>query len=95
MAEIDIAHLKIQNVDVVIAFLNSSFDQKSQSEQNEVKAALQVCSHNAGLVGNVVLVWKDAFGRFKFLAPPNQHAYFRTADYPHLYMQINRRLTCG
>jgi hypothetical protein len=94
MAEIDVAHLRIQDVDVVIAFLGSSFDQRSQPEQNEVGAALQLCSRNAGLVGNVVLVWKDAVGRFKFLAPPNQQAYFKTADYRYLYAQINKRLTC-
>ena len=95
MEDFDVAHLRIQNVDVVIVFLNQTFDRKSQQEQNEVSNALQVCSQQAGLAGNVVLVWTDSLKRFKFLAPSNQHAFFRTADYRQLYAQINKRLTCG
>jgi hypothetical protein len=95
MTGIDVAHLRIQGVDVVIAFLDSSFDHKTQHEQNQVNSALQICSRNAGLAGNVVLVWQDAHGRFKSLAPPNQHAFFNTADYHQLYRQVNKRLTCG
>jgi hypothetical protein len=95
MAEFEIAHLKIKGVDVVIVFLASEFDHKSQRDQNQVRGALQLCSRNAGLAGNVVLVWQDASGRFKFLAPPNQHPFFQTADYFQLHSQINKRLTCG
>jgi hypothetical protein len=95
MASIEVAHLRIQGVDVVIAFLNSSFDYKSQREQNEVRASLQLCSRGAGLAGNVVIIWQDSYGKFKFIAPPNQHPYFKTADFHLLYRQINKRLTCG
>jgi hypothetical protein len=93
MADIDVAHLRIQGVDVVIAFLDSSFDHKTQSEQNEARAALQLCSRSAGLAGNVVLIWRDSSGRSRFIAPPNQHPFFRTADYSQLYRQINKRLS--
>ena len=92
---IDVAHLRIQGVDVVIAFLDSAFDHKTQHEQSQANAALQMCSRNAGLAGNVVLVWQDANGRFKFMAPINQHAFFKTADYHQLYCQRNKRLTWG
>lgn len=95
MAEFEVAHLKIQAVDVVICFLDSSFDHKGQQEQNRTQTALQVCSRSAGLAGNVVLVWQDSLGRFKFLAPPNQHPFFKTAEFHQLYRQINKRLTCG
>ena len=93
MADIDVAHLRIQGVDVVIAFLDSSFDRKTQSDQNEARMALQLRSRSAGLAGIVVLMWRDSFGRSKFIAPPNQHPFFRTADYGQLYRQINRRLS--
>ena len=62
MTDLDVAHLRIQGVDVVIAFLDSAFDHKSQNEQNQASAAIQSCSRSAGLAGNVVLVWQDAFG---------------------------------
>jgi len=95
MADLDVAHLKIQGVDVVIAFLDSAFNHKSQSQQNEVRVALQMRSRSAGLAGNVVLVWQDAFSRWMFMAPPNQHPYFSTADFNRLYRQINKRLSWG
>jgi hypothetical protein len=95
VAEFDVAHLRIQGVDVVICFLGSSFDHKSQQEQHQTQAALQMCSGSAGLAGNVVLVWQDSLERFKFLAPPNQHPFFKTADFHQLHRQINKRLTCG
>ena len=95
MADIDVAHLRIQGVDVVIAFLDSAFNHKSQSEQNELRSALQMCSRSAGLAGNVVLVWQDAFDRWMFMAPQNQQSYFSTADFIQLYRQINKRLSCG
>ena len=93
MADIDVAHLRIQGVDIVIAFLDSSFDRKTQREQNEARSALQLCSRSAGLAGNVVLMWRDPSGGVKFIAPPNQHPFFRTADYGQLYRQINKRLS--
>jgi hypothetical protein len=93
MADIDVAHLRIQGISVVIAFLDSSFDRKSQGDQNRAMAALQFASRSADLAGNVVLMWHDSSGRTKFMAPPNQHPFFRTADYGQLYRQINRRLS--
>ena len=93
MADIDVAHLRIQGVDVVIAFLDSSFDRKTQSDQNDVRLALQLRSRSAGLAGNVVLMWRESSGGCKFIAPPNQHPFFRTADYGQLYRQINKRLS--
>lgn len=95
MADFEVAHLRIQGVDVVIVFLGLDFDHKSTREQGEAQSVLQLCSKRAGLAGNVVLVWRDAFGKFKFLAPRNQHPYFSTADFPQLYRQVNKRLSCG
>lgn len=93
MDDINVAHLRIQGVDVVIAFLDSSFDRKTQSDQNNTRVALQLHSRSAGLAGNVVLIWRDSSGRCKFIAPPNQHPFFKTADYGQLYSQINKRLS--
>jgi len=95
MATFDVAHLKIQNVNVVIVFLGPAFEHQTQQQQGEFQAALQLCAANAGLAGNVVLVWQDSLQRIKFLAPPQQHAFFKTADYADLYSQVNKKLTCG
>ena len=69
MADFEVAHLRIRGVDVVIVFLGTDFNHKSNCGQAEVQAALHLCSDQAGLAGNVVLVWQDLFGRFKFRAP--------------------------
>ena len=95
METFQVAHLNVQNVNVIIIFLASTFEHKSPQEQSTIQAALQVGASSAGLAGNVVLVWLDQFGRMKFIAPPQQHPFFRTATYEQLYMQVNRTLTCN
>ena len=95
MAEFDVAHLRIQGVDVVIVFLSQAFDRESEREQGATESALQGCSRQAGLAGNVVLVWRGASGRLKFPAPLNEHPFFRTADFRQLYSQINKKLSCS
>ena len=49
----------------------------------------------AGLDGNIVVVWPDEFGRTRFLAPPEQHAFFQIVDYDQLRAQINGTLRCS
>jgi hypothetical protein len=95
MADFEVAHLKIQGVDVVIIFLGREFDHKAESEQAQIHQSLQVCSAQAGLRGNVVLIWEDVFGRPKFRAPQNQRAFFKTVNVAELYAQRNKRLTCN
>lgn len=95
MAVFEVAHLNVQNVNVVIVFLASDFEYQTDQQKSEVQNALQICAANAGLAGNVVLVWQDSLQRIKFLAPPQQHAFFRTVDYASLYSQVNKKLTCG
>jgi len=95
MKTFEVAHLNIQNVNVVITFVASAFEFKTPREQTAIQAALQASVTSAGLAGNVVLVWLDQFGRMKFLAPPQQHPFFRTVSYQELYSQVNRTLTCN
>jgi hypothetical protein len=95
METFEIAHLNIQSVNVIIVFVASAFECKAPREQDAIHSALQVAATSAGLAGNVVLVWLDHFGRMKFLAPPQQHPFFRTVSYEQLYSQANRTLTCN
>jgi hypothetical protein len=90
-----VAHLNIQNVNVIVIFLNSPFDSKTAQEKGEIQLALQVAAKKAGLAGNVVPVWRDQFGKTKFIAPKQQHPFFKSASYEQLYTQVNRTLTCG
>jgi hypothetical protein len=57
MVDFPVAHLKIQNVNVVVVFLGQTFDRKPQAEKLEISTALQLCARGAGIAGNVVPVW--------------------------------------
>lgn len=95
MAAYDVAHIREQGVDLIIIPLESSFGQRSRSDQVEVTAGLQLCAGAAGLAGTVVPVWEDGFGRMAFLAPQGFHPFFRSIDLMFVARNINRRLTCG
>jgi hypothetical protein len=95
METFQVAHLNVQNVNLIIIFLNTAFDSKTSQEQHAVQVALQAASRTAGLAGNVVPVWLDPFGETKFIAPRQQHPYFQSASYDQLAMQINRTLRVG
>lgn len=93
METFQVAHLNEQNVNLVVIFLNTTFDTKPPEEQHRIHLALQAGATQAGLAGNVVPVWRDAFGRTKFIAPRQQHPFFRSVSYEQLAANINRTLT--
>ena len=95
METFQVAHLNVQNVNLVIVFLNATFNSKLPQEQHAIHVALQTTATSAGLVGNVVPVWLDQFGRMKFLAPHQQHPFFKSVRYDYLAAQINRTLACN
>lgn len=94
MEKFQVAHIHEQGVDIIVVFLDDSFDQKSNKEQQEAVGALQLCANAAGLKGTVVPVWTVG-NSYRFIAPPNWHAFFRSENiYPTLVANINRELTC-
>jgi hypothetical protein len=50
MPTFKIAHVKEHGIDLIIVLVDSSFENKSASEQNEVVVELQLRARNAGLV---------------------------------------------
>lgn len=95
METFQIAHLNIQQVNIIVVFLDSSFDRQVPLEQNAAHLRLQAAASSAGLAGNVVPVWLDQFGQTKFIAPPQQHPFFKSVSLEQLAVQINRTLTVG
>jgi len=84
----EIARLNLDDVRVVVVFLD-------HAPQAGLYEALQRAANRAGLEGNVVAVWADGFGRTRFLAPAEQHAFFSAARYDQLRAQINGALDCS
>jgi hypothetical protein len=95
MEQFQVAHIKVQSVDLIIVFVNPALGYRSAFEQQQVVAALQACASSAGLAGNVVPVWRDGAGRLNFIAPPNQHPFFKSVTFEYLAANINKTLTCG
>jgi hypothetical protein len=93
--QFQVAHIKVQNVDLIIVFVSPDVGRRSASEQQQVVYALQACATAAHLAGNVVPVWRDTLGRLAFIAPPNQHAFFKSVTFEYLYGNINKKLSCG
>jgi hypothetical protein len=83
----EVAHLNILDVRVVVVFL-------ALRPSPELYGTLQRSAQQTGLTGNVVAVWPDKFGRTRFLAPPEQHAFFQAVSYDQLRAQINTTLDC-
>ena len=80
---------------MVIVFLESGLDRHTTAQQRLARhRALEGCASRAGLAGDVVAVWQDCYGRTKFIAPPQQHAFFRVVNYDQLYAQVNCTLNC-
>jgi hypothetical protein len=94
MEEFQVAHINVQNVNVIVVFVKPELGQRPNSEQQQVISALQSCARAAGLAGNVVPVWCDSAGHLNFIAPPNQHPFFKSVTFEVLYNQINKTLTC-
>lgn len=92
MATFSAVQLEIDDVEIVVVLLDSSFDARTAEQKRQFHGALETCSARAGLSGNVVAMWRDAAGRTRFLAPAEQHAFFQIVSYAQLEAQVNRRL---
>ena len=94
MEKYDVAYFRQQGVDLIVIFVDSSFDRKSNEEQAKAVIALQVCATSAGLRGTVVPVWTVGT-TFRYRAPKEWHPFFQSPGiYAALVANINKELTC-
>lgn len=94
MAKFEVAHIREQGVDLIIAPLESSFGRQSDADQEEFIEALQMCASSAGLAGTVVPVWREG-NSHRFIAPKNWHPFFKSFGWNDIIRNINKELTCG
>lgn len=94
MGRYKIAHIREQGVDLIIIPLDSSFGNKSETDQHEIISALQACASSAGLAGAVVPIWREGSGH-RFIAPSNWHPFFKSFSWNDVMRNINKELTCG
>ena len=94
MATFKVAHIRQQNIDLIIVLMDASFGQLSSADQNDTIEYLQICATNADLAGTVVPVWYQG-GRVHFIAPPNWHPFFKSLSWQDILRNVNTELTCS
>ncbi len=92
MPRFKVAHIKEQGIDLVVIPLESSFGHKSELDQQDIIADLQLHSRGAGLAGTVVPVWDAGGGRMGFIAPQNWHPYFSSINLAFVWSNVNREI---
>jgi hypothetical protein len=92
MPRFKIAHIKVQDADLIIVPLESSFGHKTQEDQQQAIAELQIHANAADLKGDVVPVWDSGGGRMAFIAPTNWHPYFKSISLAIVWACVNREL---
>ena len=91
LATYSAAQFTIDDVEVLVVLLDSSLESKSAQEKQTLYRKLQ---ERASTGSVVALMWRDSHGRTRFLAPPEQHAFFQIVSYAQLQAQINFAVEC-
>ncbi|WP_095083712.1 hypothetical protein [Pseudomonas sp. Irchel s3h17] len=93
MAKYKIAHIKEQGQQMIIAPLDSAFNNRTQQAKNDFMEAFQIAATSAGLAGRVALIWKSG-SMVHFMAPQPWHPFFRSQGiYQTIMANINKELT--
>jgi hypothetical protein len=87
-----VAHIKEQNVNLIIVPLDASFGQKTNEEMNAVTADLQEHASSAGLAGTVVPVWDNGAGQMAFMAPSNFQPFFKGIGLNQVMTMLNKEI---
>ncbi len=90
----EVAHIREQGQDMIIIPVSNSVNNMSNAKQNELKLSLQLYAQNAGLAGEVCLVW-ESNRHFYYLAPQPWHPFFRGMNMHFVALNINKKLTCS
>ena len=84
----DVAQIEVDDVKLVLIFIERAPD------ASELQA-LERAASAASLEGEVIPIWSDRFGRTRFMAAPQRHAFLRVVDYAQLRAQINASIPCS
>lgn len=92
MPTLQVAHVREQGIDLIIAPLDGDFGRKGQTAQDSIVREIQSRSSQAGLKGTVVPVWDSGGGRMAFIAPRNWHPFFQGLNLEAVWKNVNREL---
>jgi hypothetical protein len=92
MPRYNVAHVKEQDIDLIIIPLESRFGTIGSSEQATETQMFQMRANAAGLAGTVVLVWDAGGNRMGFHAPQQWHPFFSGLGLAAVQQSLNREL---
>ncbi len=90
----EVAHIREQGQDMIIIPVSNSVNNMTNQKQNELKSSLQYFAGDAGLAGEVCLVWEHS-RHFHFLAPQQWHGFFKSINMQFVAHNVNKKLTCS
>ncbi len=86
------AHIREQNVDLIIVPLDKSFGGQTPEQQQAGIEAIRMSATLAGLAGEVIPVWELSDGRMSFIAPKPYHPYFQSITLAFVFANLNQDL---
>jgi hypothetical protein len=87
-----VAHIREQNVDLIIVPLDKGFGGQSRAQQEAGIEAIRMSATLANLAGDVIPVWDAGDGRMSFIAPKPYHPYFQSISLEFVFANLNRDL---
>jgi len=88
-----IAHTRYRDSNMVIVVSNANFFAQSEQTQLRWFTSLEVCSRNANLAGQVIVV-ANVNGRLRYYGPRSWHRFLSTIDMAWVRARVNKELTC-
>lgn len=87
-----VAHIREQNVDLIIVPLNAGFGTQSPDQQQAGIEAIRKAAAAANLAGDVIPVWDAGGGRMSFIALKPYHPYFQSINLEFVFANLNQDL---
>ena len=92
MPRLKVAHVKQNDIDIIIIPLEPSFGSRTPQDQQRTLNELQIRAQSAGLAGTVVPVWDAGVGRMGYRAPLDWQPFFNSVSLQWVWANINREL---
>ena len=92
MPSFDVAHIREQGQSMLLFPLNSSFGQKSRSDQYNVLAELEIRANAAGLGGHAAAFWQIG-GRTHHVGPRRWSAFLQSVSMRLVLSNVNHKIS--
>jgi hypothetical protein len=92
MPSFKVAHIREQGQNMLLFPLDSSFGNKTSSDQNAILNELEDRAHAAGLAGSAAIFWQHG-GHGHFMGPRPWHPFLRGLSYNAVVRSLNKTIS--